>query len=58
MANQVHETGKDEILDMMNPYERRIVHITVNQIPGITTESIGDGFLKQIKISSLKNEAA
>lgn len=58
MANQVHETGKDEILDMMNPYERRIVHITVNQIPGITTESIGDGFLKQIKISPLKNEAA
>ncbi|MBA7619943.1 hypothetical protein ES703_27285 [subsurface metagenome] len=58
MANQVHETGKDEILDMMNPYERRIVHITVNQIPGITTESIGDGFLKRIKISSLKNEAA
>lgn len=58
MANQVNETGKDEILDMMNPYERRIVHITVNQIPGITTESIGDGFLKRIKISSLKNEAA
>lgn len=58
MANQVNETGKEEILDMMNPYERRIVHITVNQIPGITTESIGDGFLKRIKISSLKNEAA
>jgi spoIIIJ-associated protein len=58
MANQVNETGREEILDMMNPYERRIVHITVNQIPGITTESIGDGFLKRIKISSLKNEAA
>jgi spoIIIJ-associated protein len=58
MANQVHETGKDEILDMMNPYERRIVHIAVNQIQGITTESIGDGFLKRIKISSMKNEAA
>lgn len=57
VANHVHETGKDEILDMMNPYERRIVHIAVNQIPGITTESIGEGFLKRIKISSLKNEA-
>jgi spoIIIJ-associated protein len=57
VANHVHETGKDEILDMMNPYERRIVHIAVNQIPGITTESIGEGFLKRIKISSLKNES-
>ncbi len=57
VANHVHETGKDEILDMMNPYERRIVHIAVNQIPGITTESIGEGFLKRIKISPLKTEA-
>lgn len=58
VANHVHETGKDEILDMMNPYERRIVHIAVNQIPGITTESIGEGFLKRIKISPLKTEAS
>ncbi len=57
VANHVHETGKDEILDMMNPYERRIVHIAANQIPGITTESIGEGFLKRIKISPLKSEA-
>jgi len=38
----------------MNPYERRIVHIAANQIPGITTESIGDGFLKRIKIYPVK----
>jgi len=56
VANHVHETGRDEIMDMMNPYERRIVHIAVNQIPGITTESIGEGFLKRIKISPLKSE--
>ena len=34
----------------MNPYERRIVHIAVNQVPGITSESLGDGFLKRVKI--------
>lgn len=50
VAQQVSETGKDEIMDMMNPYERRIVHIVANQIPGISTESIGDGFLKRIKV--------
>ncbi|MEW5901914.1 MAG: R3H domain-containing nucleic acid-binding protein [Acidobacteriota bacterium] len=50
VAQQVSETGKDEILEMMNPYERRIVHIAVNQVPGITSESIGDGFLKRVKV--------
>lgn len=50
VARHVHETGRKEVLDFMNPYERRIVHIAVNQIPGIATESIDDGFLKRIKI--------
>jgi len=57
IARQVHETGKDEVLDMMNPYERRIVHIAVNQIPGITTESIGNGFWKRVKIYPLKEQS-
>lgn len=56
IAQQVSDTGKDEILDTMNPYERRIVHIAVNEIPGLATESIGDGFLKRIKIYPLKNQ--
>jgi len=50
IARQVHDSGRNEILDLMNPYERRIVHIAVNQVPGITSESLGDGFLKRVKI--------
>jgi len=50
IAHQVEESGKNEILDLMNPYERRIIHIAVNQIPGLATESIGEGFLKRVKI--------
>jgi spoIIIJ-associated protein len=50
IAHKVQETGENEILDFMNPYERRIVHIAANQVPGITSESIGEGFLKQVKI--------
>jgi spoIIIJ-associated protein len=50
VAHKVQETGENEVLDFMNPYERRIVHIAANQVPGITSESIGDGFLKQVKI--------
>jgi spoIIIJ-associated protein len=49
-AQHVRQSGRNEILELMNPYERRIVHIAVNQIPGITSESLGDGFLKRVKI--------
>ena len=55
MAEKVKETGQEEILDVMNPYERRIVHIAVNQIPGLTTESLGEGFLKKIRIFKVEN---
>jgi len=55
VANRVQETGENEILDFMNPYERRIVHVAVNQIKGITSESIGDGFLKRMKIIPVKD---
>jgi len=50
VAHQVNETGKNEVLELMNPYERRIVHIAVNQVPGMTTESLGEGFLKRVKV--------
>jgi spoIIIJ-associated protein len=53
VAQEVRQSGKDEVLDFMNPYERRLIHIAVNQVPGITSESIGDGFLKKIKVFPL-----
>jgi len=56
VARQVNQTGRNEILDLMNPYERRIVHIAVNQIPGISSESLGDGFLKRVKVFPLAKQ--
>jgi spoIIIJ-associated protein len=53
VAQEVRQSGKDAVLDFMNPYERRIIHIAVNQVSGITSESIGDGFLKKIKVFPL-----
>jgi len=50
VAQRVSESGRQETLDYMNPYERRIVHIAVNQIGGITSESLGNGFLKKMTI--------
>lgn len=53
IARRVSDSGRNEILDLMNPYERRIVHIAANQVPGITSESLGEGFLKRVKIFPL-----
>ncbi len=50
VAQQVADSGREEILELMNPYERRIIHIVANQVPGVTSESIGDGFLKKVKV--------
>lgn len=49
-ARRVQESGSPETLDFLNPYERRIIHIAANQISGITSESIGEGFLKKMTI--------
>ncbi len=53
VAQQVRDSGKEEVLDFMNPYERRIIHIAVNQVQGITSESLGDGFLKRVKVFAI-----
>lgn len=57
VAQKVKETGQEEILDFMNPYERRIIHIAVNQIPGLTTESLGEGFLKKVRVYPVADDS-
>ena len=55
-ARRVQESGRPETLDFMNPYERRIIHIAANQISGITSESIGEGFLKKMTILATQED--
>lgn len=58
VARKVQESGRNETLDYMNPYERRLVHLTVNKIPGISTESLGNGFMKKVRVYPLKGNQA
>lgn len=50
-AERVRELGQCLELEPMNPYERRLVHLALQEEPGVATESQGDGFLKRIIIS-------
>lgn len=45
-------TNVPQEMGPLNPYARRLVHLTVAEMPGMTSESIGDAFLKTIVISS------
>jgi spoIIIJ-associated protein len=54
LAEKARDSGLDQQLGPLNPYERRIVHMAVAEVPGVTTESIGDAFSKTVMISSRK----
>ena len=54
LAGKAKESGLDQQLGPLNPYERRIVHMAVSEIPGATTESVGDAFSKTVMISARK----
>jgi spoIIIJ-associated protein len=54
LAQKAKDSGQDQQLGPLNPYERRIVHMAVAEIPGAATESVGDAFSKTVFISARK----
>jgi spoIIIJ-associated protein len=54
LAEKAKQTGLEQQLGPLNPYERRIVHLAAAEVPGIATESIGDAFSKTVHISVRK----
>lgn len=51
VAFQVTKTGRSVTLEPMNPYERRIIHTTVQGIKGAKSSSIGEGADRKVVIS-------
>jgi len=52
LAQKAKTTGLPQEIGPLNPYARRIVHLAVSQDPAVSSESIGDAFLKTIVITS------
>ncbi len=50
-AERVKKYGKNVCLDPMNPYERRIVHTTIQDIDGVSSHSIGSDSDRRVVIS-------
>ena len=51
VAEKVRTTGAPQELGPLNPYERRIVHMVIAEDPTVTSESIGDAFMKTVIIA-------
>lgn len=54
-ARQVRRNGKPVELPEMNPFERRIIHMTINKYSDLESKSDGDNFLKVITIRKKAN---
>ena len=51
MANKVKRTHRSVSLDPMNPYERRIIHSALQQIPDVETHSEGEEPYRKVVIT-------
>lgn len=54
VAEKAKSSGIPQEMGPLNPYERRIVHMAIAEDPAVTSESIGDAFMKTVIISSSK----
>jgi spoIIIJ-associated protein len=51
MMEKARSTGAPQEMGPLNPYARRLVHLTVAEDAQMTSESIGDAFMKTVIIS-------
>ena len=49
-ADKVRSRRNSILLEPMNPFERRLIHTTLNDIPDVETKSEGDGLYKQVRV--------
>jgi len=51
LIDKVKTSGAPQEIGPLNPYSRRLVHLAVAEDPAVTSESVGDAFLKSVVIS-------
>jgi spoIIIJ-associated protein len=49
-AAEVRERGEEVLFEPLNPAERRIVHLELQDLAGVATESLGNGHLKRVRV--------
>ena len=49
-ADKVRTSRTSVLLEPMNPFERRLIHTTLNDIGDVETKSEGEGLYKQVRV--------
>lgn len=57
LSSQVLRTGRSVTLEPMNPYERRVIHATIQGIEGVSSSSVGEEPSRKVVISSTNSAA-
>jgi len=55
LSKRVKMTGKPVTISPMNPHDRRIIHLTLQDDRAVKTLSKGTGFMRRVMISASKN---
>ena len=50
VADRVRESRASILLEPMNPFDRRLIHTTLNDIADVETKSEGEGLYKQVRV--------
>jgi spoIIIJ-associated protein len=50
VADRVRENRGSFLLEPMNPFDRRLIHTTLNDIADVETKSEGEGLYKQVRV--------
>jgi len=50
IADRVRANRGSVLLEPMNPFDRRLIHTTLNDIADVETKSEGDGLYKQVRV--------
>ena len=50
VADKVRESRGSILLEPMNPFDRRLIHTTLNDIADVETKSEGEGLYKQVRV--------
>ncbi|MFP3042434.1 protein jag [Treponema primitia] len=50
VADRVRENRGSILLEPMNPFDRRLIHTTLNDIADVETKSEGEGLYKQVRV--------
>jgi spoIIIJ-associated protein len=54
LGDKAKTSGAPQEIGPLNPYSRRVVHLAIAEDPTLTSESIGDAFMKTVIISAKK----